>query len=76
MWFEIIPSFGIITLALAAPGYALYGLHKLVLGNVSTENYLNILVVLWRGVNTCLFQLGIKKRCTYDDLGNKSSALP
>lgn len=35
MWFEIIPSFAIITGALALPGYALYGLHKLTLGNVS-----------------------------------------
>lgn len=35
MWFEIIPSFAIITAALAAPGYALYGLHKAFLGNVS-----------------------------------------
>lgn len=36
MWFEIIPSFAIITGALALPGYALYGLHKLTLGNVSS----------------------------------------
>lgn len=35
MWFEILPSFAIITGALALPGYALYGLHKLTLGNVS-----------------------------------------
>lgn len=35
MWFEILPSFGIITVALAIPGYALYGIHKAVLGNVS-----------------------------------------
>ncbi|XP_037050798.1 uncharacterized protein LOC119084822 [Bradysia coprophila] len=33
MWFEIIPSFAIVSLALAAPGYAIYGLHKLALGN-------------------------------------------
>lgn len=41
MWFEIIPSFAIVSLALAAPGYAIYGLHKLVLGNVSEQNILN-----------------------------------
>lgn len=40
MWFEIIPSFTIVALALAAPGYALYGIHKLYLGNVSKSNIL------------------------------------
>lgn len=39
MWFEIIPSFAIVTLALAAPGYALYGIHKLVIGNVSEQKF-------------------------------------
>lgn len=39
MWFEILPSFAVVTLALAAPGYAIYGLHKLVLGNVSELNF-------------------------------------
>ncbi|GAB0096204.1 NADH dehydrogenase [Sergentomyia squamirostris] len=33
MWYEILPSFGIIVIATALPGYALYGIHKLVLGN-------------------------------------------
>lgn len=35
MWFEILPSFAIITVALATPGYVVYGLHKAFLGNVS-----------------------------------------
>lgn len=35
MWFEILPSAAIITGALAIPGYVMYGVHKLVLGNVS-----------------------------------------
>lgn len=35
MWFEILPSFAIITGAMALPGFALYGLHRMVLGNVS-----------------------------------------
>lgn len=43
MWFEIIPSFAIITVALAAPGYALYGLHKLTLGNVSKLQFASLL---------------------------------
>lgn len=37
MWFEILPSFGIITAVLSVPGFALYGLHKLTLDNVSVE---------------------------------------
>lgn len=35
MWFEIIPSAAIITVALSVPIYAMYGLQKLTLGNVS-----------------------------------------
>lgn len=37
MWFEILPSMAIISVALAVPGYALLGLHNLVLGNVSRQ---------------------------------------
>uniref|UniRef100_A0A6B2EDG1 NADH dehydrogenase [ubiquinone] 1 alpha subcomplex subunit 1 n=1 Tax=Phlebotomus kandelakii TaxID=1109342 RepID=A0A6B2EDG1_9DIPT len=33
MWYEILPSFGIIMIATALPGYALYGIHKLVFNN-------------------------------------------
>lgn len=40
MWFEILPSFTIVSLALAAPGFATYGIHKLVLGNVSVTDIL------------------------------------
>lgn len=35
MWFEILPSAGIITVVLAVPVYAMWGLNKLTLGNVS-----------------------------------------
>jgi len=35
MWFEILPAGAIIVAVLAVPGYAMYGLHKLTLGNVS-----------------------------------------
>lgn len=35
MWFEILPSAVIITVVMAVPGYAMYGLNKLVFGNVS-----------------------------------------
>ncbi|KAL9875424.1 uncharacterized protein LOC119641126 isoform X1 [Glossina fuscipes] len=38
MWFEILPSAAIITVALAIPIYATYGLHKLVLGNPYRRN--------------------------------------
>lgn len=34
MWYEIVPTFGIIVGLMSVPGFALYGLHKLVLGNV------------------------------------------
>uniref|UniRef100_A0A336KXV9 p53 and DNA damage-regulated protein 1 n=1 Tax=Culicoides sonorensis TaxID=179676 RepID=A0A336KXV9_CULSO len=33
MWFEVLPSAGVIFVMMAIPGYALYGLHKLGLGN-------------------------------------------
>ncbi|XP_026474593.1 NADH dehydrogenase [ubiquinone] 1 alpha subcomplex subunit 1 [Ctenocephalides felis] len=33
MWFEILPSFGIIVGALALPSFASYHMHKLVNGN-------------------------------------------
>lgn len=35
MWFEIIPSAAIITVAMSVPYFGLYGLHKLTLGTVS-----------------------------------------
>lgn len=35
MWYEILPSAGIITALLAVPVYAMWGLNKLTLGNVS-----------------------------------------
>ncbi|XP_055840086.1 uncharacterized protein LOC129907759 [Episyrphus balteatus] len=38
MWFEIIPSAAIITIALSIPGYAMYGIHKLTLGNAYRRN--------------------------------------
>lgn len=34
MWFEIIPSFAIITVALAVPGVVKYFGHQLIFGNV------------------------------------------
>lgn len=37
MWFEIIPSAAIITVAMAMPIHIGYVLHKLVLGNVSKQ---------------------------------------
>lgn len=33
MWFEVLPSAAIITVMLAIPGYAIFGLNKLCLGN-------------------------------------------
>lgn len=36
MWYEILPSAGIIFAALAIPHYAAYVANKLVLGNVSS----------------------------------------
>ncbi|CAG4953705.1 uncharacterized protein LOC123692750 [Colias croceus] len=33
MWYEIIPSFAIITAGLGVPGWALYHIHNLTLGN-------------------------------------------
>ncbi|XP_055627713.1 NADH dehydrogenase [ubiquinone] 1 alpha subcomplex subunit 1 [Toxorhynchites rutilus septentrionalis] len=38
MWFEILPSFGIVTVFMSVPGFAMYGLHKLVLGNAYRRN--------------------------------------
>lgn len=35
MWFEVLPSAAVITVMMAIPGYALYGLHKVFVGNVS-----------------------------------------
>lgn len=35
MWFEILPAAAIISVALSVPIYAMYGLQKLTLGNVS-----------------------------------------
>jgi len=34
MWFEIVPSFAIITVALAVPGVIKYFGHQLIFGNV------------------------------------------
>ncbi|XP_055380116.1 uncharacterized protein LOC129611165 [Condylostylus longicornis] len=38
MWFEILPSAAIITVALSIPTFALYGINKLVLGNGYRRN--------------------------------------
>uniref|UniRef100_A0A0K8TQ46 NADH dehydrogenase [ubiquinone] 1 alpha subcomplex subunit 1 n=1 Tax=Tabanus bromius TaxID=304241 RepID=A0A0K8TQ46_TABBR len=38
MWYEILPSAGIILVFMAAPGYALYGIHKLSIGNAYRRN--------------------------------------
>ncbi|CRK95490.1 CLUMA_CG008959, isoform A [Clunio marinus] len=38
MWFEVIPSFAIITVALAIPSYATYHIHKLWIGNAYRRN--------------------------------------
>ncbi|XP_058831903.1 NADH dehydrogenase [ubiquinone] 1 alpha subcomplex subunit 1 [Topomyia yanbarensis] len=38
MWFEILPSFAIVTVCLAVPGFGMYGLHKLVIGNAYRRN--------------------------------------
>lgn len=40
MWYEIIPSFLVITAALGLPGWGLYHIHNLTLGNVSLTNVL------------------------------------
>lgn len=37
MWYEILPSAGIILTFMTIPGFAMYGLNKLVLGNVSIK---------------------------------------
>ncbi|TMW42471.1 hypothetical protein DOY81_012450 [Sarcophaga bullata] len=37
MWFEVLPSAVIITVALSIPTYAMYGIHKLTLGNMKGE---------------------------------------
>lgn len=37
MWFEILPAFGIITVALAIPGFAIYHIQDLWTGNVSEK---------------------------------------
>lgn len=36
MWFEILPSFGIIVVAMALPHASAYVINKLAVGNVST----------------------------------------
>ncbi|XP_015511544.1 NADH dehydrogenase [ubiquinone] 1 alpha subcomplex subunit 1 [Neodiprion pinetum] len=33
MWYEILPSYAIMTVAMAIPGYAMYFMNKAVLGN-------------------------------------------
>ncbi|KAJ8923704.1 hypothetical protein NQ315_010285 [Exocentrus adspersus] len=38
MWFEILPSFGVIFIAMAAPHGAAYVLNKLVVGNYYRRN--------------------------------------
>ncbi|XP_011214318.1 uncharacterized protein LOC105233844 [Bactrocera dorsalis] len=38
MWYEILPSAGIITVVLAVPVYAMWGLNKLTLGNSYRRN--------------------------------------
>lgn len=37
MWFEILPAFGIITGALAIPGFAIYHIQEAWTGNVSEK---------------------------------------
>lgn len=37
MWFEILPSFGIITVALALPGFAIYHIQNAWIDNVSIK---------------------------------------
>ncbi|CAD7091781.1 unnamed protein product [Hermetia illucens] len=38
MWYEILPSAGIILTFMTIPGFAMYGLNKLVLGNGYRRN--------------------------------------
>ncbi|XP_036331200.1 uncharacterized protein LOC118742890 isoform X1 [Rhagoletis pomonella] len=38
MWYEILPSAGIITVVLSVPVYAMWGLNKLTLGNSYRRN--------------------------------------
>ena len=40
MWYEIIPSFAIITVALAVPGVIKYFGHQLIFGNVRNNWFL------------------------------------
>lgn len=37
MWYEILPSFFIVTAGVGLPGWALYHIHNLTIGNVSKE---------------------------------------
>ncbi|XP_023726600.1 NADH dehydrogenase [ubiquinone] 1 alpha subcomplex subunit 1 [Cryptotermes secundus] len=41
MWFEIIPSFAIITVALAVPGVVKYFGHQLIFGNANIRDKTN-----------------------------------
>jgi len=45
MWFEIVPSFAIITVALAVPGVIKYFGHQLIFGNVRNWNLGNFKLV-------------------------------
>jgi hypothetical protein len=46
MWFEIVPSFAIITVALAVPGVLKYFGHQLIFGNVRNNWILGRLKLL------------------------------
>ena len=47
MWFEILPAFGIITVALAIPGFAIYHIQEAWTGNVSGKwNFVKFYVIL------------------------------
>lgn len=35
MWFEVLPSYMIVTIGMSVPTFAIWGLNKLVFGNVS-----------------------------------------
>lgn len=43
MWYEIVPTFLIITASIALPCFAAGGLHKFFTGNVRNENEISIL---------------------------------
>ena len=62
MWFEILPAFGIITVALAVPGFAIYHIQNAWTGNVSI-NLINITLELLHNMNrrTTKIDISLKK---------------